>query len=179
MTDTETNGSHLDTAQSEDARICYQVAVNLISYVGDQQWARSNVMLLANSVILAAISLRVTDQPFSPSSNISLIVLSIIGLILCVTWAVSIQRGFEFQTYYFTAARELEECFRFDIFKTLSRAGTFSNGDSISFRIGGQDETKQMSWLTQKASTESIIQIVIWVFVIVYMGALLQAVFKI
>ena len=173
MPDKEANPKHPDAAQIEDARIGYQAAVDLWTYEGEQNWARFNVMLVANSIIIAVLGLSVTGPNGSPSISI---VLSIVGLILCISWFIITKRGFDYQTYYVLSARELEERFLSDIVITTSRGGTFADGCPISIQIDGKPKRLQMSWWSRLSSAGSISLIVVLVFAIVYMLAILQAV---
>ena len=173
MSDAEpiTNG-HSDT-KIEDARIGYQVAIGLWTYEGEQNWARFNVMLIANSIIFAILGLVVTSQ--NPKQSISL-VMSIVGTILCVMWFLITKRGFDYQNYYVLSARELEERFFSGVIKTSSRGGTFADGHSVTLDIDGKPRTLQMSWWSRRASAGDISLFVILLFTIVYVLAFLQAV---
>jgi len=175
MTDTEVNASRPDAAQTEEARIGYQVAVDLWTYEGEQNWARFNVMLVANSIFIAVLGLAVTGQTRSPSISI---VLSIVGLILCIAWFIITKRGFDYQTYYVLSARELEERFLSDMVKTVSRGGTFADGRPISIQIDGKPKTLRMSWWSRLARAGSISLTVVLVFAIMYVLAVLQAIIE-
>lgn len=173
MTEADNNASHRDATQTEDARTGYQAAVDLWTYEGEQNWARFNVMLVANSIIIAVLGLTLTSQERLASMSI---VLSIVGLILCAAWFVITKRGFDYQNYYVMSARELEERFLSNVIETASRGGTFAQGCPVSIQIDGKPKTLRMSRWSRIASAGRVSLIVVLVFAAVYVLSLLWAI---
>ncbi len=171
MADPESSTKQSNDPQIEDARVGYQAAVQLWTYEGEQNWARFNVMLVANSIIIAVLGLVITGAQPSLSASV---VLSIVGLILCLTWFLITKRGFDYQKYYVLSARELEEHFLSKVVTTASRGGTFADGHPVSIEIGGKPTSVRMSWWSRRASAGTISLIVILLFAVVYAFALLQ-----
>ena len=101
-----------DDARSvrEDARVAYKAAIDLWITSANQLWARFNVMLLANSILLA-----ITGQ-FAVENKLALLgrwyllylLLPVIGFALCCMWLAVLSRGLQYQNYYVKAARALE-----------------------------------------------------------------------
>jgi len=54
MNEKSTNA--VDKDDNSDARVGYESAINLWVYQGEQIWARFNVMLVANSIMIFAIT---------------------------------------------------------------------------------------------------------------------------
>jgi hypothetical protein len=173
MVDTKSKSERKGDLDIEDARIGYQIAVDLWTYEGEQNWARFNVMLVANSVIIAVIGLAVTNQEPLPSISFGM---SVVGLILCITWFLIMKRGFDYQNYYVMSAREIEERFLAHIVKTISRGGAFAEGQPVTIEIGGKPKDLQLSWWSRRARAVHISEIVILIFTTIYILALLEAV---
>jgi hypothetical protein len=173
MADIDSNSDNTDAAQIEDVRVGYQVAVSLWTYEGAQNWARFNVMLVANSITLALLGLVVTSERPAPSISV---VMSLVGLVLCSAWFLITKRGFDYQKYYVLSARELEEHFTSSVIRTVSRGGSFADGHLVTLEVGGKAKELQMSWWSRRASAGDISIFVIVLFAVVYVLALLQAI---
>jgi len=176
VVDTKSNQEDINSSILEDARIGYQAAIQLWTYEGGQNWARFNVMLVANSIIIAVLGLAITSA--NPSTAIS-VVLSVVGVILCIAWFLITKRGFDYQKYYVLSARELEEKFLSKVITTASRGGAFADGKPVSIEIGGAPKKIRMGWWSRKTSAGNISIIVILLFAVVYVFALLQVILKI
>jgi hypothetical protein len=173
MADAGSSTQQSDATKIENARIGYQVAVGLWIYEGDENWARFNVMLVANSIILGVIGLVVTSA--QPKLSISFL-MSIVGLILCVSWSLITKRGFDYQNYYVKSARELEERFLAQVLKTVSRGSVFASGRPVAIELDGKPTTHQMSWWSRRAGAGRISLVVISLFALVYVLALMHAI---
>src|SRR2546421_1733593 len=112
------HANEADMIRRENARTGYQVAINLWSCECQANWSRSNVMLVANSILIAVLSLALINQRPLP---LLVLYLSLLGLVLCATWFLLTKRGFNYLTYWVMSARELEELYLADPVKTLSR----------------------------------------------------------
>ncbi|MFU8766844.1 MAG: hypothetical protein ACNA7I_04150 [Candidatus Methanoperedens sp.] len=85
------NGDQNHIKEEENARVGYQVAVDLLIAEEEGIWSRFNVMLVANSIIIAIIGLAPTNQPTPPIFDSYL---PFVGLVLCIWWFVLINRGY-------------------------------------------------------------------------------------
>lgn len=142
----------------------YQAAINLWMYQGEQVWARFNIMLVANSIVVAAIALAITSQDPLP---IFTEFLPIVGIILCVFWFLLIKRESEYADYYINSARELEEQYLAPI-KTVSRGGSFGNGRKVILKIHGKEKPFQMSCWARLCKAKTISNFVILIFILLY-----------
>ncbi len=124
-----------DAGKSENARVGYQSAIELMVFEGNLVWARYGLMLLAQTIILTAIGLT-ADTPMS-IRMIILIGLSVVGLVLCVVWWLVNDIGFRYFFYWTFAARELEEGFLTPV-RTLSRGMPFADEDAVTLLPDGQ-----------------------------------------
>ena len=80
-----------ELVEKENAQVGYQVAANVWTYQGQVIWNRFNVLLVANSVIIAVISAMLSgENPRSPL----IASLAGLGFILCIAWILITARGF-------------------------------------------------------------------------------------
>ena len=159
-----------ETTQIENARIGYQVTVNLLTYEGQLIWTRFNAMLVANSIVIAVIGYLITNN----SSSIILKYLPIPGIILCILWFLVNVRGFDYYKYWILSAREIEEQFLQNSIKTLSRGGELADCEEINFRINGKIKCHRISKLGKVFKVKTISSFVIIVFIILYVILLFQ-----
>lgn len=153
-----------DDVRRENARIGYQAAINLWMYEGATSWARLNVMVVANSIIIGAISLLLINQhPLA----ILIVSLTILGLVLCITWLSLIMRSFDYHDYWVLSARELEELYLADSIQTVSRGGSFASGNTVQIKIGNNHRNLKMNVLS-RIKVRWISYIIISTFIGVY-----------
>jgi hypothetical protein len=57
--------------------------------------------------------------------------MSFIGFLLCIIWYLIIKRGLSYERYWVYSAREIEEQFLSIPLKTISRGGTYSDGECV------------------------------------------------
>ena len=80
MAKAETPVAKVEPEKRETALVGYQVAVDLWTNEGQQEWAMFNGMLVVNSILIAVIGLAITAQ--EPLPWLALL-LSVLGLSLC------------------------------------------------------------------------------------------------
>ncbi len=134
------NKTSIDIVENDDkidARVGYENAINLWVYQGEQIWARFNVMLVANSIMIFAITN--TNNPSLPLPHLTK-VLAGVGLAICIAWYFLMRRANKYQTYYIYSAIELER--RLSKVSTVSRGKDFAKGKEVNFEI---DEKKNIS----------------------------------
>jgi hypothetical protein len=161
----------LSVDRLENARVGYQAAVSIWIARTRMIWARFNMMTVANSIILGAISLTIgSSHPLSTSFTRAL---CLVGLVVSLAWLPAHRRACQHNSYLHSSARELES-YLADPVVTISRGMTFSEGDEVTLTIEGEKRNLRLSWLTrmQLAKTESFSDLVIAIFAIFY-GALL------
>lgn len=158
-------------SKAEDARIGYQVAVDLATFYVEAFWSIFNAMLVANSIVVAGISFVLTNQP---PLAVFRVLLPIVGLVLCITWWLLGKRAQERATYCILSARELEERYLGPQVRTISRGGDLADGRAVSLEIGGSQTTRRLSLWARLLRGEWTSYIVILVFVAVYVSIFFQ-----
>jgi hypothetical protein len=142
----------------DDIRIAYQGAIEMASHEGEAVWARFNVILVANSIVLLALTTSTNTLP--PNSGI---VLPVGGIVLCVMWLFLMKRGFTYEKYYVVTARLLEQRLANGSIRTLSSGMFLSEGKLVKI----EDEKIQMSPLA-RLNARGIVYAAIGVFVAAY-----------
>lgn len=158
MTESRPSREDVDAVRRQNALIGHQMAINLFWYQGEQVWARFNVMLFANSVVIGSVGLAIASQH---QLGVLTLLLSITGLLLCAIWFMQMQREAEYSAYCIFAARELEEKYLSDPVKTLSRGGLFAEGDLVTIEIGGVPKPLRMSRLARTLRSRTAASLVI------------------
>lgn len=125
----------------ENARVSYQVAVSLWTYQGSLNWNRFNVILTANSIIVAGIGIILPNISHLPAFAVAL---PIVGLILCLVWTFLTARGYVYHKYWSSRAREVEEGYLRGAIGIVSEGRSSRKGGKLRFgllaRLGGQNE---------------------------------------
>ena len=130
--------------KKEDARVGYQIAVGLWMNESELYWARFNVMLVANSIIIAVLGLIFTSNPNNPClSSILSMILAALGFLVCLAWLLLTNRGYDYQNYYVLSAREQESYLEKTV-KTVSRGDLFAKNKCVEIRIGEKTEKVRM-----------------------------------
>lgn len=153
-----------DRHQIENARIGYQVATNLSIYEGEIFWSKFNALLVANSIILGAIALSMTNTPLVVFTLLT----PIVGIILCGVWLSTTKRSFDYYKYWIFSAREIEERYLRDSVQTLSRGGKFAEGKDVEMTIGGERKQLQMSCWSRLLRVERASYLTISLFFLMY-----------
>jgi hypothetical protein len=155
----------------ENARVGYQAALSIWIARTRMIWSRFNMMIVANSIILGAISLTIgSNHSLSTSFTRAL---CLVGLAVSLAWLPAHRRACQQNSYLHSSARELEN-YLSDPVATISRGTTFSEGNEVTLMIDGEKKKLRLSWLTriQLAKTEFFSDFVIAMFAILY-GVLL------
>jgi len=91
----------------EDVRVAYKTAVDLWITSTNQTWARFNVLLLANSILVAIGQFVVANK--LAVSELWFLVFPISGFFLCCLWGAVLSRGLQYETCYRKAVQEIEQ----------------------------------------------------------------------
>lgn len=84
----------------------YKILAQVIGLVSKEIYSRFSGMLIANSILIAFIGLILTNKiSFQPLS----VILSVIGLILCIIWVSFNCHGIYWQQKYKKEARKIEK----------------------------------------------------------------------
>jgi len=155
----------------ENARIGYQAALTIWIAKTRMIWSRFNVLVVANSFILGAISLTIgNNHPLSAPFTRAL---CLVGLALSLAWLAAHRRAFQLSSYLLSSARELEGLLA-DPVVTISRAAIFSQGNEVTFTIDGEKRKLRLSWLarTGLAKTEWFSYFVVAMLMVLYVAFL-------
>jgi len=151
----------------ENARVGYQAALDIWTAETRMIWSRFNMMIVANSIILGAISLTIgSNHPLSTSFTRAL---CLVGLAASLAWLPAHRRACQQSSYLHSSARELES-YLADPVVTISRGTEFSEGNEVALTIDGEKRRLRLGWLTrtQLAKTEPFSDFVIAMVAILY-----------
>lgn len=155
----------------DNARVGYQVAIDLAMSYASVTWSIFNAMVVANSIILAGITFVYTS---SQSFILLKFLLPIMGLLLCVVWLLQTMRAISYVTYYTLSAREIEEKYLSSEVKTISRGGALADRRTVEIEIDGIQIKRRMKFLPRIVRGEWISYIIIIVVASVYIALLIQ-----
>ena len=125
-------GERSSTAEDQvmqNARLGYQVAVDVWLYELQIAWARFDSMLIANSIVVAAIAALIASD--RPQPEWLMIFLAIVGILLCLVWFQMIERNLGYRWYWFCSALELEDRHLSSPLKMLAGLERFARGKSM------------------------------------------------
>jgi len=122
------------TEQKMNARVGYQVAVNLEANEVRAIWSRQGAMLTANSIAIGASVLTLKAAIEAKSFSILVVIsmfMSVFGILLCISWLCITERKHKTCLHYMLSARLLEEKYLSDPVNTLYRAGDWLEKNTI------------------------------------------------
>jgi len=147
----------------------YQAAIDLWTFSSAQAWERFNIMLAANSILIAAMGLS------SPSGGEILLFrffLPSLGVVLCAIWFLLVSRSFDFAEYYTFSARELEERHLSPIVETVSRGAVMSHGRRVHFEFNDGPASSRLAWSARRIRARTAAYVTMALFFIFYLLAL-------
>ena len=153
-------------ANMENARLGYQAAANLWVYEGETLWSKFNALLVANSIVLAALALAMNAR--RPPA-VFLIAMPIAGIILCALWLLLTMRSFAYYRYWFWSAREFEDQYLSPQVRTFSRVADFADGREVTIGIGAERQRLQIGCLARCLRIRQSSYLIIGLFFVVYM----------
>jgi len=152
-----------DFQEVENARVGYQVAVDLWIAETTLRWSKFNAMLVANSLVLAALAF---CQPILPAYMVA-----IAGLWLCAVWFLAARRGSDYHDFYIANARSLEER-HLKPAVLVSDGARFSAGDRVTVKLGDDKSIDQQMSAPRWVSVRVLSLSVVWLFVFIYLRVL-------
>lgn len=135
-------------------------------------WARFNVLMAANSIVIGASVLLLTRG--SQFLNLARL-LPITGLALCIAWLILTWGGMEYFRYLTCSARELEEKYLYPV-ETLSRGAAFEDSKEVTIVLGGKPELMKQCWLLRWKFFEFVFYSIIIIFMFAHAAMIYQAV---
>jgi len=155
----------------ENARVGYRAALDIWQAQTRLISSRFNVMIVANSIILGAISLTIRGSRLMPTFFTR--GLSLVGIVVSLAWLHAYRRASQHNSYFLWSARELES-YLADPVVTISRGATFSEGNEVALTIDGEKKKLRLGWLARIARTESFSYFVIAAFMLLYIALLFR-----
>jgi len=155
----------------ENARVGYRAALDIWKAQTRLTSSRFNVMIVANSIILGAISLAIRGSRLMPAFFTR--GLSLVGIAVSLAWLHAYRRASQHNSYFLWSARELES-YLADPVVTISRRATFSEGNEVALTIDGEKKKLRLGWLARIARTESFSYFVIAAFMLLYIALLFR-----
>lgn len=157
---------------SEDARVGYQVAVNMWNYEGQILWSKFNAFLIANSILLGGTGLALSEGTTLGACGSFVKVMCIAGILLCVIWFLLMERSWGCYRYWIFSAREIEEKFMSGAVQTISRGGEFADLGNATLEIGGKPQQVKMTLLGRlKIRWASYLLIFLFLCTYIWIGA--------
>ena len=148
----------------------YQVAVSMWKEQENQGWARFNVMLVLNGLIITATGFTGGQTSLLVMNTL----LPIAGLLISLIWLIFMRREVAWSTYYAMSARELEEKYLSDVVKTVSRGSVFQKGEVITFELNGQQQNLRINFLARNIREKATADWIILILVVFYVVTLIQ-----
>jgi len=152
----------MKNTELEIAKVGYSCAINLWTLAVQEVWARFIAMVTGNSIIFIAIT------SINDDNSILKIILSIIGILMCIAWFVLTKRTVELADYYIISTREIEEKYFKKYFKTVTRGKKFTDGELVHFNNLNDPNKKQLSLITRKCHSRCIAYFIIFLFFLSY-----------
>jgi hypothetical protein len=135
------NNENHEKDEKENARVGYQVAVDLTIKEEKLFWDQFNALLVANSILIIAISSVICRDCSYQKDLISDLpwFLATIGVVLCVLWYLLTVRRDKYRLYYLFSAREIEAEYLGCQVQTIRRGKDFSDGSPVLFKSESRD----------------------------------------
>jgi hypothetical protein len=161
----------------ENARLGFTVLADLVALVSQEIYSRFNIMLTANSIIIAAVVLALTSEHQLPQPLSQL--LPAVGILLCIVWWLFNHHGVYWQTVFRREAHRLEQEHFSDTFKIWSVVLSASedvrvSGTSEGPRRHSVSHPRLIRWFPYHRTSA----IVILVFAVVHVVILIVATFN-
>jgi len=149
----------------QKAMLGYETAIQLWEVESENHHSEYNSMLVANSVILAAIGFSYQTTNFYPPAKYFL---PIVGIVMCVSWYMLGKRAIEQAIFWIYCAREIEGKFFHPIFKHLYNGHLFGRGRAIEFILEGNSRFRRMKFWGRYVKRQVFFNFVILIFAIIY-----------
>jgi hypothetical protein len=151
------------------AMLGYDKAIQLWEVETASRHSEYNTMLVANSLILAAIGFSYQTTSFYPPVKYFL---PIVGLVICLVWYMSGKRAVEQAVFYIYCARELEGKFFNSVFQHLYKGHLFGKGEAVEFLLEGKQRYRRMKLWGRLVRRQVFFNFIILIFAIMYISVL-------
>jgi hypothetical protein len=113
----------------------YEIAVNIITAQGNLIWSLFTSQSQVHAIFIALCGLFLTVPHASP---LIITAISMLGILLCLIWIITLRRQFGYFEYYMAHARALEEEIYGDSVAIIRTGRALSDGESIYVRANSQ-----------------------------------------
>ncbi len=159
----------IDATTLEIAKLGYETAIQLLAAEKEDLMSKYNAMLVANSLILAAIGFSYQAANFYTPFKYFL---PIVGTVICVAWYMSGKRTAEKVSFLIYCAREIEGKFFHDVFKHLYNGHLFGKAKAIEFFLEGKQRSRRMKFWGRLVKSRVLLNLIILIFAIMYIVVL-------
>lgn len=161
-----------ETKEARDARVGYQVAASIMLHEEQQMWSRSNAMLVANGIIIAAMGMALIEMikpgDFWASKSVllaAILLLGVTGWRICKLWQRLVGRTSKKCQCWVESADELEFFLRptvqtLEYGKELSRCGCVEIGSNPRIKMTESEHSVKIKEIADLiAGTFSVVYI--------------------
>lgn len=159
------------------AKLGYETAVQLWIYEGELIWSKYNAMLVANSIVMGILGFAISSNNVSVPKYY-MIGLGVVGIVLCLAWYQLMKRGYDTLIYWVFSALEIEATHLTPTLEIFQRGRKFSAGEKVEFLIGDKKLEHQASKTHQLFRVSTMGNLVIGIFVLLYLVILGFTIFK-
>ncbi len=153
--------SALSEIDLQKAMLGYETAIQLWAAEIQNRMSHYNAMLVANSLILAAVGFSYQTTGFYQPIKLLLVAL---GIVLCIIWYLSEKRAIEKAVFWLYSAKEIEEKYFSDVFSTLTRSTLFRDAKPVTFLFEGKARNRKMKFRGRVLKTQTAFSIIILLF---------------
>ena len=150
----------------DDTKIAHQTVCTMYTHEAQLVWHRYNVLLVANSILLAIIGIISSKNSLSLIFSISL---PVVGFVLCIIWHSMTKKGFAATVHWAWEAERIESSLP-EIMRAFSNRRNRINGASVTYTVGNKTRLVRNSWLSRHIfSIHRLSYAIIWLFGIIYL----------
>ncbi len=160
-------GTQLPSMTPEQSREGYRAAIQMIGRESKIIWDSFRSLLAANAVLVGFAG--AVFKLYPEHVNLTRI-LSCLGIIVCVAWALITVRAFGYYSYWFAWARKYELGALGSKEQMIQLGEKFSKGDSVE-QLGANE---RFSWFARLFKIQWLAYLVITSFIVIYVYVLVE-----
>jgi len=147
---------------NDAAQAGYDAAIRLTDKLARTVWSVYAALVATNAFFVTLAALLASQ---APSREVAVKGLAVLGIMVCVAWALITVRNFGYYGYFFAWARKLEADAFGDQVEMIRKGKEFSKGGTV---IVGTEEW-QLPWAGRLFKVEGLINAVIATFILMYL----------
>ena len=145
----------------EKNKIGYNAAIQMASSNGNMIWAAFGALIGANAVFVTLIGV---VMKLYEDIDLLPILMSLLGIILCVIWFFTISRQFAYTEYWLIYARNLEKKTLAPQVDLLEKGKSYGEGKVIHL----EEQHIFMPWFGRVFKVKQLASAVIYLFLVLY-----------